>query len=383
MPRMNDRSYQICTKTVMDTSDPATFFDRDGISNHYWKFEKTIRPKWRLGDDGRIEWEKQVAAIKRENQGRDFDCIMGMSGGADSSYMLHVMVKEFGLRPLVFHVDGGWNSETAVNNIHCLVEKLGLDLYTEVINWDEMRNFQLAMFKSGVPHLDIPQDMAFIGVLYKFAEKHKIRHILNGGNISTECVSRPLQFFYQGTDMIQIKAILKKYGTIPMSTYPFSSIYYHKIYLKFFKRINVVKPLNYISYIKKKAMNLLEKEYDWRPYPQKHFESRFTRFYEGWWLPTRFNFDIRKVDLSSLILTGQINRSEALEALQKPALDFEVVQQEFNYVAAKLNISVDELHHYHAMPKKFYWDFANQKIIFDVGEKILGFLTGTVRGGAY
>jgi len=367
----------------MDEFDSSTTFDRDGISNHYWNFQRKIKPRWQTGPEGRAKLKRAVAQMKKEGQAQDFDCIMGMSGGADSSYMLHVMVKEYGLRPLVFHVDGGWNSETAANNIHCLVEKLKLDLFTEVIDWNEMRDFQLAMFKSGVPHLDIPQDMAFIGVLYKFAEKHKIRHILNGGNISTECVDIPLDILYWGTDMVQIKDILKKFGTVEMKSYPFSSVFYHKIYLRYFQGVKVLKPLNHMPYIKKDAMLFLEKEYGWKPYPQKHFESRFTRFFEGWWLPTRFSFDMRRREFSSLILTEQMTRDEALELLKKPALSPEVAEQEFQYTAAKLSISVDELRRYHIMPKKFYWDYANQKWIFDIGEKVLGLLTGAVRGGAY
>ena len=144
-----------------------------------------------------------------------------MSGGVDSSYMLHLVVKEFSLRPLVFHVDGGWNSEIAVNNIQVMIEKLGLDLFTEVINWEEMKDFQLAFFKSGVPHIDIPQDHAFVGTLYNFVEKYKIKYILNGGNISTECVRNPLEWIYYGTDMSQLKDIINKFGTIEMKTYPF------------------------------------------------------------------------------------------------------------------------------------------------------------------
>ena len=214
------------------------------------------------------------------------------------------MVTQFDLRPLVFHVDSGWNSEVAVNNINALVEKLGLDLYTEVIDWQEMRDFQLAMFKSGVPHLDVPQDMAFIGVLYKFAEKYGIKLILNGGNISTECVQTPLSLLYWGTDMAQIQDILTKHGRWPLGKYPFSSIYYHKIYLRYFKGVKVFKPLNLLPYIKKQAMELLQKEYGWKPYPQKHFESRFTRFFEGWWLPARFGYDMRRREFSSMILTG-------------------------------------------------------------------------------
>ena len=380
---MNLKPYQICIKTVMDTSDLSIRFDQDGISHHYWNFQKNVKPRWQTGLEGRVKLDRMVAEMKQAGQGRDFDCIMGMSGGADSSYMLHVMVKEYGLRPLVFHVDGGWNSETAVNNIHCLVENLGLDLYTEVINWDEMKNFQLAMFKCGLPGIDIPQDMAFIGVLYKFAEKHKIRHILNGGNISTECVDIPLDILYWGTDMVQIRDILRKFGTVEMKSYPFSSICYHKIYLRYFRGIKVFKPLNCMPYIKKNAMIFLENEYGWKPYPQKHFESRFTRFFEGWWLPTRFGYDMRRREFSSLILTEQMTREEALELLKKPALDPEVAAQEFQYVASKLGISSEELWKYHNMPKKFYWNYANQKWFFDIGEKVLGFLTGTARGGAY
>lgn len=381
---LSNPQYKICVKTVLDTvSYPDIKFDKQGISNYYWNFHKYIKQHLLIGPDGRRKLEKAVAEMKRVGKGRDFDCILGMSGGADSSYMLHLMVKEYGLRPLVFHVDGGWNTEEAVNNISCLVEKLKLDLFTEVIDWNEMRDFQLAMFKSGLPGIDIPQDMAFIGVLYKFAQKYKIRHILNGGNISTECVDIPLEILYWGTDMTQIKDILKKFATVKMKNYPFSSIYYHKIYLRYLCGINVIKPLNLVSYIKKDAMLFLAKEYGWKPYPQKHFESRFTRFFEGWWLPTRFGFDMRRREFSSLILTGQMTRDEALELLKKPALDSDLAKQEFQYVATKLGISIDELRHYHSMPKKFYWDYANQKWIFDIGEKVLGLLTGTVRGGAY
>ena len=353
---MPAKPYQICSKLVMDTSDPNISFDTEGISNHYYDFQQNIKPKWLTGSEGRRQIEEMVDKLKKAGKGRDFDCITGLSGGADSSYMLHMMVKEFGLRPLVFHVDGGWNSEIAVNNINGLIDKLGLDLYTEVINWEEMRDFQLAMFKSGVPHIDIPQDMAFIGVLYKFAVKYGIKHILNGGNISTECVFAPLNILYWGTDMAQIRDILSRYGTVPMRTYPFSSIFYHKLYLRYLRGIKVFKPLNFMPYIKMDAMALMEREYGWKAPSQKHFESRFTRFFEGYWLPTRFGFDMRRIQFSSLILSKQMTREEALILLEEPPYDPEDIQQDFEYIATKLGISVDELRGYHEMPKKFYWD---------------------------
>lgn len=355
----------------MDTSDSRIVFDEDGVCDHAVDFRENIVPRWHTDERGEKEMQHIVERIKRDGRKRDFDCILGLSGGVDSSYMLHLAVREFGLRPLVFHVDGGWNSELAVHNIHVLVDKLGLDLYTEVINWEEMRDFQLAWFKSGVPHIDIPQDHAFIATLYHFADKYGIRYILNGGNISTECVRNPLELFYYGTDMIHIRDIIRRFGTVKMKTYPFSSIFRHKIYLRWIRGIKVVKPLDLRPYVKEDAIGLLEREYGWRRYPQKHFESRFTRFYEGYWLTERFGFDVRRVQFSSLILTGQMTREDALEQLKKPPYDPETIGQEFGYIATKLRISTDELEHYLRMPKKFYWDYKNQESIFRAGARVL------------
>jgi N-acetyl sugar amidotransferase len=364
-------NYRICAKTVMDTSDPSIQFDADGICDHVHDFYKYVKPNWDTSSVGKEKLEIQIDKIKKEGKGKEFDCILGLSGGVDSSYMLHMAVKEFGLRPLVFHVDGGWNSELAVHNINVLITKLGLDLYTEVINWEEMKDFQLAFFKSGVPHIDIPQDHAFIATLYNFADKYKIKYILNGGNISTECVQYPMQYYYYGTDMFQINDIKRKFGTLKMETYPFSSILRHKIYLKYFKGIQVLRPLNFMPYYKEEALSLLEKEYGWKPYPQKHFESRFTRFFEGYWLPQRFGFDPRRVMLSSLILTEQLTREKALEILSKPAFDPNTIEDEFKYIATKLDITENELQGYFELPKKYYWDYNNQQNLFRLGATVL------------
>ncbi|HMG66433.1 MAG TPA: N-acetyl sugar amidotransferase [Chitinophagaceae bacterium] len=365
---------RICTNCVMDTTDSKIIFDEQGVCDHCNDFYKNVLPNWYTDERGRAELESIVEKIKRQGRGKEFDCILGMSGGVDSSYLLHLAVTELGLKPLVFHVDGGWNSEIAVNNIEVLVEKLGLELYTEVINWEEMRDFQLAFFKSGVPHLDLPQDHAFIATLYNFAEKYKIKYILNGGNISTECVRNPMEWLYYGTDMVQIKDIFGRFGTIKLKTYPFSPILRHKLYLRYFKGVRVVKPLNYMPYIKAEASKLLADRYAWKPYPQKHFESRFTKFYEGYWLPERFGFDTRKVQYSSLILTKQMKREEALEKLKKPAYDPETIDDEFNYVATKLGITSEALRKYFTMEKKFYFDYKNQVSIFKTGAKVLKYL---------
>ena len=368
------RDYQICTNCIMDTSDSRIKFDTHGICDHCNDFKTNVKPNWNVNEASRRELSNIIENIKKDGQGKDFDCILGLSGGVDSSYMLHVAVKEFGLRPLVFHVDGGWNSELAVHNIQMLVEKLGLDLYTEVINWEEMKDFQLAFFKSGVPHIDIPQDHAFVATLYNFAYKYNIKYILNGGNISTECVRNPMEFMYYGTDMIHIRDILNKYGTIKMETYPFSSVLRHKFYLRYIKGVKVVKSLNYMPYIKSEALKLLENEYGWKPYPQKHFESRFTKFFESYWLPERFGFDTRRIQFSSLILTGQMNREDAIEILKRPAYNPDTIEDEFNFIATKLGIKSQELKEYFNMPKKFYWDYKNQEKLFNIGAKILKFI---------
>jgi len=365
------REQRICSNCVMDTSDSQIVFDADGVCDHCNSFKRDVLPNWFPNETGKAMFRDLVATIKNSGKGKPFDSIMGLSGGLDSSYLLHLAVSEFGLRPLVFHVDGGWNTDIAVNNVQMLVEKLGLELYTEVINWEEMRDFQLAFFKAGVPHLDIPQDHAFIATLYHFANKHGIRYILNGSNYSTECVRNPLEWLYYGTDMAQIRDIHGRFGTRPLHTYPFSSILFHKLYLRYIKGVKVVKPLNWLPYTKAQATAALSERYGWRTYPQKHFESRFTRFYEGYWLPTRFGYDTRRVQYSSLILTGQMSREEALKKLEHPAYDRATIADDFEYVANKLGISVEELRHYHTMPRKTYRDYRNQEWLFSLGANTL------------
>lgn len=374
------RTYQICTNCVMDTTDSKIVFDEKGVCDHCNTYYKDILPHWHTDETGDKALRKIIEKIKEEGKGKDFDCIMGMSGGIDSSYLLYVMKEQYGLRPLVFHVDAGWNSQIAVNNIERLIDGLGLDLYTEVINWEEIKDLQLAFFKSGVPHIDVPQDHAFFATMYKFASKNNIKYILTGGNYSTECIRNPLEWMYYQSDSIQLKDIHRKFGKKPLKTYPVSNILWHKVYLPHIKKIKLIRPLDYIPYNKDEAMQFLVDRFGYQKYPQKHFESRFTRFYESYWLPTKFGFDTRKVQYSSLILTGQMTREEALEELSKPAYDVETIAQDFEYIATKLGISIEELQGYMDAPNKTYKDYKSQEGIYQIGAKVMRAL-GFEKGG--
>lgn len=373
------REYQICTNCVMDTTDSAIVFDDKGVCDHCNNYYDKILPNWHTDEKGKKELDKIVAKIKKEGEGKDFDCIMGMSGGVDSSYLTY-LAKELGLRPLVFHVDAGWNSQQAVNNIEVLVDKLGLDLYTEVIDWEEMKDLQLSFFKAGVPHIDTPQDHAFFATMYKFANKHNIKYILTGANYSTECIRNPIEWMYYQSDLSQIKDIQKQFGTRPLKNYPTTSILKHKVYLRYIKGIQVEALLNYIPFNKEEAIEMLVNKFGWQRYPQKHFESRFTKFYEGYWLPEKFGFDTRKVQYSSLILTDQMTREEALEKLKRKPYDEQSIAEDFEYIATKLGITVEELQLYFDAPNKSYKDYKNQDGIYHIGAKVMRGL-GLVRGG--
>lgn len=367
----NKRPYQVCTNCVMDTTDSQIVFDEKGVCDHCNSYYVHTLPNWHTGEQGQRELDTMVAQIKQAGQGKDFDCIIGMSGGIDSSYLLYIAKEKLGLRPLVFHVDAGWNSQIAVNNIEKLVDGLGLDLYTEVIDWEEMKDLQLAFFKSGVSHVDTPQDHSFFATMYKFAEKYDVKYILTGANLSTECVRNPVEWMYYQSDSIQLRDIHRKFGKRPLKRYPVTSILWHKIWLPYVKKIKVVRPLNNVDYIKQDAVKLLSERFGWQPYPQKHFESRFTRFYESYWLPVKFGYDTRKVQFSSLILTGQMTREEALAKLQTKPYDEATIAQDFEFVATKLGISVQELQGYLEAPNKTYRDYKSQRWIYDIGAKAM------------
>ena len=377
---MNKKKYIRCKNCVMDTSDTRIIFDHNGVCDHCNTFYKNILPYWKTDETGHNQLVQLIDKIKISGKNKEFDCIMGMSGGIDSSYLLYVMKEKYNLRPLVFHVDAGWNSQIAVNNIERLVDGLKLDLYTEVINWEEIKDLQLAFFKSGVPHIDVPQDHAFFATMYKFASKHNIKYILTGGNYSTECIRNPLEWMYYQSDSYQLKDIHKKFGKKPLKTYPVTNILWHKVYLPYIKRIKLIRPLDFIPYLKKEALEILIDKFGYQEYHQKHFESRFTQFYESYWLPKRFGYDTRKVQFSSLILTNQMNRQDAIEKLKISSYDKENIKHDFEYIANKLDITIDELQSYLNAPLKTYKDYKSQEDLYYIGAKLLK-LFGIEKGG--
>ena len=369
-----NKEFQICSNCVMDTSDPQIVFDANGVCDHCNTFINFTKPEW----DSQLKNTKRnnniIRGIEADGSGKDYNCILGMSGGIDSSYLLHLAVTEYQLKPLVFHVDAGWNSDIAVNNIEVLVKKLNLELYTEVINWNQIKDLQLSFFKSGVPHIDTPQDHAFFATMYKFASEHKIKHILTGANFSTECVRNPKSWMYFQSDATQIKDIHKKFGTRHINDFPLTSLLWHKIYLPYIKGIKVHKPLNFSNYYKQDAISVLKDLYGWQPYPQKHFESRFTRFYESYWLYEKFGYDTRKVQFSSLILTNQMKREDALKILKEKPYDELNIRHDFEYIASKLDISESDLMTFMSAPNKTYKDYRNQNYLYEAGKLVNNFL---------
>lgn len=369
---MKEKKYQICTKTVMDTTDPTIVFNEKGESDYYTNYINKILPNWHTDQRGYDELMLTAKKIKKEGVGKDFDCIIGMSGGLDSSYTLYVAKEIMGLRPLVFHVDAGWNTDRAVGNIEKLVKGLDLDLYTEVINWEEMKDLQVAFLKSQISDQDLPQDCAFFSAMYKFAKKNKIKYVLTGANFSTECCREPEEWgAYPGIDSILFNDIHSKFGKRPLKTFPIVDILKYKIYYKYFLGMKVFKPLNLVPFIKNDAEQLLYEKYGWEKYKHKHHESRFTRFYEDFWLPRKFGFQKRKAHFSSLILTGQMTREEALERLSKPELSEDFLNKEFEYVADKLDLTKQELQDIFEGENKVFRDYKSKIGLIMLGAKVL------------
>jgi N-acetyl sugar amidotransferase len=367
--------YQICCHCIMDTSDPHIRFDDSGYCDYCVNFKTLIAPNWDTGPSGRLKLQALADQIRAEGQGKDFDCIIGLSGGLDSSYAAYVAKEKMGLRPLLFHVDAGWNTDQAVGNIEKLVDGLGLDLYTEVINWEEMKRLQVAFLRSGIPDQDLPQDASFFSSLYKFARQYNIKHIITGSNFSTECCREPEEWGgYLGIDKRLFGDIWRRFGEGELKTFPLTDILVYKVWYQKVLGMKVHHPLNLVPYVKMDAEDELQRRFGWQRFQHKHHESRFTRFYEDYWLPRRFGYEKRRAHFSSLIMTGQMTREEALARIAKPEMDEHFLKQEFEYVAHKLDLTVNELQRLFEMPKKTYRDYRNKRWMIGFGANAMRWL---------
>ena len=350
---------KVCSRCVMDTSDPLIGFDRAGVCSHCRNFDQNQRPGWHPGTlQGQRLLQQTVAKIKETQRHKEYDAIIGLSGGVDSSFLARWASKEAGLRLLAVHVDAGWNSELAVQNIERIVRNLGIELYTQVVDWEAMRDVQLAFFRAGVANQDTPQDHAFFAALYQFAAENDFTYVLHGSNLASESIL-PSAWGHNPMDADQIRDICRRFGAPALARFPLASFYRYYVYYPFVRRMKVVRPLDWMDYSKERAIEVLEREFGWKYYGGKHYESRFTKFFQGYWLPQKFGYDKRKAHLSSLIVAGQMTRDEALACLAEPAYDLANLPQDLDFVAKKLEISSQELLDLLEQPNRHFTDYKN------------------------
>lgn len=329
----------VCNRCVMDTTIKKIDFDEEGICNYCKNYEYRVLNELFKEPERGQKLVALIQKIKKDGKGKKYDCVIGVSGGVDSSFVAH-LVKDLGLRPLAIHLDNGWNSELAVQNIHLLLNNLYIDLYTHVIDWVEFKDLQKAFIKSSVENLEIPTDHAISALLLNMADKYGIKYILNGSNLVTEGIL-PIQGG-RNIDYRLLKDIHSKFGTLKLNTYPSISIWSFA-YKVLIKKIKYIPILNYIDYDKEKAIDLLEAKYGWRRYGGKHYESIFTRFYQGYILPSKYNYDKRKAHLSTMIMSGQISKDDAVLELQKnPYLDENLLKDDLNFFLKKFDFTNEE-----------------------------------------
>ncbi|OYQ39023.1 ExsB family protein [Rhodoferax sp. TH121] len=357
-------AYQICTRCIMDTSDPDIEFDGAGVCNHCRNFDENLRPQWNPEESGRRMLDQIVDQIKEEGRGKPYDCAIGLSGGVDSSYLAYVARKELGLRLLAVHVDGGWNSELATRNIENIVRKLDIDLHTYVVDWKEMRDLQRAFVRAGLANQDVPQDHAFFAALYSNAQSYGLRYVLSGGNIATESVM-PEEWAYNAMDLRHLEAIHQRFGSGPLKTFPRVGFFRYYFWNRYVKRMRVVRPLNFMPYVKDEAIALLERELDFQYYGGKHFESRFTKWQQLYYRPRKFGYDERRAYLSSLILSGQTTRDQALTSLAGDVVNVKQAEKDTEYILKKLDLSEDEFAQIMAQTPKTYRDYPSNFALFN------------------
>jgi N-acetyl sugar amidotransferase len=350
-------SYKICTKCVMDTSVPDIRFDVDGVCNYCLAAKNRLKSDLFIGPDHAGKLEELISTIRRDGVGKPYDCIIGVSGGVDSSYTAWLVKRHYGLRPLAVHLDNGWNSELAVQNIERLLKTLEIHLQTHVIDWEEFRDRQLSFLKSSIANSEIPTDHGITALLYRMAARHGVSYIISGGNLATEVVM-PESWMHDAKDLRLLKAIHRKFGTKPLRTFPMMS-YRRLAWYILVKRIKYVGILNYLDYNKDQAIVTLETELGWRRYAAKHFESIYTRFFQGYLLPRKFCMDKRRPHASSLIVSGQLTRTQALEELQGEPYDAEVAREDIIYIRKKFDLSEEEFNSIMTAPVRAADDYPN------------------------
>ena len=362
------RPFQRCAISVMDTiADPNITFDENGVCNYYHEYKKAESEFVLTGKAGLAQLSKDLNKIKSESRDKAYDCILGLSGGVDSTYLCY-LAKEHGLNPLVVHCDNGWNSELAQYNIECTVKKCGFDLFTYVINWEHFKEFQLSYIKASVVDIEVLTDHAFMAVLYEQARKWKIKYVLAGMNVVTE-YTLPSHWIYSKGDAVNIKSIQRTHGSKDLkklSTFPFLD-YKAKKYCTEILKMEVITPLNYIEYNYKDIKSLIKDKLDWRDYGGKHYESIWTRFYQGYILPRKFNIDKRKAHLSNLIFSGQLTRDEALDILKTPTYNSpELMEEDLHYVIKKFGLTETQFTSIMNEPRKEHSDYKTQRFFWEI-----------------
>ena len=355
--RLTGNGYRVCTRCVMDASDARITFDDEGVCSHCRHFAEVQSKNWFPGPEGQPRLADIVRQIKDHGRDKEYDCIMGLSGGVDSSYVA-LKIKEFDLRPLVVHVDAGWNTELAVRNIESIIKYCGYDLYTHVVDWEEMRDLQLAYLRSGIANQDVPQDHAFFASMYHFSVKNDIRYIISGGNLATECVF-PHAWHHSAMDATNLLDIHRRFGEHPLKAYKTINFFQYYFLYPFVYGMKTILPLNYMPYDKKEALAELVEKVGYKPYQRKHGESAFTRLFQNHYLPQRFGYDKRKPHLSSLILSGQMTRNDALAALAEPLYDAEELATDIQYLCKKLRISQADFDGFVNAPLRDATEFRN------------------------
>jgi N-acetyl sugar amidotransferase len=360
---MSNSNYQICTRCVMDTSDMDIVFDEKGQCNHCTKFIENKSKVTYVKGISEKTLETIITNVKAKGKGKKYDCLMGISGGVDSCYAVY-LAKKWGLNPLLMHMDNGWNSDIAVKNIKSLVQKLGVDYVSYVIDWQEFREVQLGFLKSSSVDLEVPTDIAIPASLYETASKYNISYLVSGGNATSEGILPLTWGYHVMKDMKMYKYIVSKFSKVKLKKVPHVSIL-GEIYYKFVKNIKTIYPLSYIDYDKDKAKEFLKAEFGWEEYGGKHHESKITAFWQSYAMPVKYNMDYRRATFSSKICAGHLSREDALEELKALPYNPDTIDDMKQYIAKKYQITNEELERCLALPPKTYKDFPNNKKLID------------------